>query len=34
MSTTAREFCGVKSALQTYEHYLIDSPHPLRVHRP
>ena len=28
MSTTAREICGVNFALQTYEHYLIGSPHP------
>ena len=32
MSTTAREFCGVISALQTYEHYLIGSPHPVYVY--
>ena len=29
MSTTARELCGVVSALQTYEHYLLGSPHPI-----
>ena len=32
MSTTARELCGVISALQTYEHYLIGSPHPVYVY--
>ena len=32
MSTTARELCGVISALQTYEHYLIVSPHPVYVY--
>ena len=37
MSTTARELCGVISALQTYEHYLIGSPHSVYVftdHKP
>ena len=29
MSTTARDLCGVISALQTYEHYIIGSPHPV-----
>ena len=29
MSITARELCGVISALQTYEHYIIGSPHPV-----
>ena len=28
MSNTARELCGVVSALQTNEHYLLGSPHP------
>ena len=32
LSTTARELCGVTSALQTYEHYLIGSPHPVYVY--
>ena len=32
MSTTARELCGVISALQTYEHYLIVSPHLVYVY--
>ena len=32
MSTTARELCGVISALQTYEQYLIGSPHPVYVY--
>ena len=27
MSTTARELCGLDSASQTSEHYLIGSPH-------
>ena len=31
MSTTARERCVVISELQTYEHYLIGSPHPVYV---
>ena len=37
MSTTARELCGVISALQTYEHYIIGSPHPVYLctdHKP
>ena len=29
MSTTARELCGVISAFQTYEHYIIGSPFPV-----
>ena len=29
MSTTAGELCGVISALQTYERYIIRSPHPV-----
>ena len=32
MSTTARELCGVVSALQTYEHYLLGSPHPIHLY--
>ena len=32
MSTTARELCGVVSALQTYEHYLLGSPHPIYLY--
>ena len=32
MSTTARELCGVISALQTYEHYIIGSPFPVYVY--
>ena len=32
MSTTARELCGVISALQTYEHYIIGSPDPLYLY--
>ena len=32
MSTTAREPCGVLSALETYEHYIIGSPHPVYVY--
>ena len=32
MSTIARELCGVVSALQTYEHYLLDSPHPIYLY--
>ena len=32
MSTTARELCGVISALQTYEHYIIGSPHPVYLY--
>ena len=32
MSTTARELCGVISALQTYEPYIIGSPHPVYVY--
>ena len=31
-STTASELCGVISALQTYERYLIGSPHPVYVY--
>ena len=29
MSTLHREFCGIVSALQTYEHYIIGSPFPI-----
>ena len=32
MSTTARELCGVVSALQTYQHYLLGSPHPIYLY--
>ena len=32
MSTTARELCGVISALQTYEHYINGSPFPVYVY--
>ena len=32
MSTTARELCGVISALKTYEHYIIGSPHPVYLY--
>ena len=32
MSTTARELCGVVSALQTYEHDLLGSPHPIYLY--
>ena len=32
MSTTTRELCGVISALQTYEHYIISSPHPVYLY--
>ena len=32
MSTTARELCGVISALQNYEPYLIGYPHPVYVY--
>ena len=31
MSTLHRELCGVISALQTYEHFIIGSPHPIKV---
>ena len=31
-STTARELCGVISALQTYKHYIIGSPFPVYVY--
>ena len=29
MSTLHRELCGIVSALQTYEHYIIGSPFPI-----
>ena len=32
MSTTARELCGLIFALQTYEHYIIGSPHPVYLY--
>ena len=32
MSTTARELCGFVSALQTYEHELLGSPHPIYLY--
>ena len=32
MSTIARELCGVISALQTNEHYIIGSPHPVYLY--
>ena len=31
MSTLHREHCGVISALQTYEHFIIGSPHPIKI---
>ena len=31
MSTLHRELCGIISALQTYEHFIIGSPHPIKV---
>ena len=37
MSTLHRELCGIISALQTYEHLIIGSPHPIKVfcdHKP
>ena len=37
MSTLHRELCGIKSALQTYENFIIGSPHPIIVfcdHKP
>ena len=33
MSTLHREFCGIISAPQTYEHFIIGSPHPIQVFR-
>ena len=32
MSTLHRELCGIKSALQTYEHYIIGSPFPIYLY--
>ena len=32
MSTLHRELCGIVSALQTYEHYIIGSPFPLYLY--
>ena len=32
MSTLQRELCGIVSALQTYEHYIIGSPFPIYVY--
>ena len=32
MSTTHRDLCGIVSALQTYEHYLLGSPHPIYIY--
>ena len=32
MSTFHRELCGIVSALQTYEHYIIGSPFPIYVY--
>ena len=37
MSTLHRELCGIISALQTYEHFIIGSPHPIKIfcdHKP
>ena len=37
MSTLHRELCGINSALQTYEHFIIGSPHPIKIfcdHKP
>ena len=31
MSTLYREFCGIISALHTYEHFIIGSTHPIKV---
>ena len=31
-TTTHRELCGIISALQAYEHYIIGSPHPIYVY--
>ena len=33
MSTLKRERCGIISALQTYGHFLIGSPHPIKIFR-
>ena len=32
MSTSHRELCGIVSALQTYEHYIIGSPFPISLY--
>ena len=32
MSTRHRELCGIVSALQTYEHFIIGSPFPIYLH--
>ena len=32
MSTLHRELCGIVSALQTYEHYIIGSPFPIYLY--
>ena len=32
MSTLQRDLCGIVSALQTYEHYIIGSPFPLYLY--
>ena len=32
MSTLHREFCGIVSTLQTYEHYIIHSPFPIYLY--
>ena len=32
MSTLQRELCGIVSALQTYEHYIIESPFPINLY--
>ena len=32
MSTLLRELCGIVSALQTYEHYIIGSPFPIYIY--
>ena len=37
VSTSHRELCGNISALQTYEHFVIGSPHPIKIfcdHKP
>ena len=37
MSTLHRELCGIISALQTYEHFINGSPHPIKIfcdHKP
>ena len=32
MSTLHRELCGIVSALQTYDHYIIGSPIPIYLY--